>query len=672
MRNWRIRRPFRGYASCADVTGAEARRLAAGNAWGTRRLAACAAILVLIVAGCSSIERAKPRPESARVDRSFEIEVPQIMRGTIASEAILDGYQPVVARGYGLVVGLSGTGSRDIPPQLRAHMIAELAKQGFGSPRHGMEDLKPETMLNSEDTAVVIVEAVIPPGAIGARSYRNARLAGTRFDVRLYADPNTGTRSLEGGELLFTELRPGPARVGSGQAAAIARARGPIFVNPFAEPGSEGNRNASQTTGVILNGGECVRDMPLKLRLASPSHVRAANLQTTINARFPREPGQRDQTARGESDEAIRITVPPSFRDSSDEFVKLLQHTTIRLSEPESVANSVRRVLLADPVVAGEASWRWQALGQRAIPVIRTLYDYPEEVPRFAALRAGAKLDDALVIEHLLELGKEAATDIRVEAIKLLADMRTNPLVDSALRGLLNDDDVDVRLAAYETLADRDDPYMRRYAIDAKRGSPPKFILDVVQSEKPMIYITQFGQPRIVLFGDDLSIDTPVFVRAWQNRFMMKELEDDPEGQIEVFYRRNPEDLAGVIHRVDPNLEQFVQFLGHTTTVERPSPGLGMSYGETVGALHQIWSQRFIEADFKAEQDRILAAIMRQERESTVIERPEFGDSDEDWPEYDAAEPVSELERLSPMLEPGMPGRTGTEISVPRSGSRAQ
>ena len=53
------------------------------------------------------------------------------MRGTIASETIMLGYQPVVVRGYGLVVGLDGTGSRDIPPALRAHMLAEMARRGI-------------------------------------------------------------------------------------------------------------------------------------------------------------------------------------------------------------------------------------------------------------------------------------------------------------------------------------------------------------------------------------------------------------------------------------------------------------------------------------------------------------------------------------------------------------
>jgi flagellar basal body P-ring protein FlgI len=599
-----------------------------------------------------------PRPESARIESNFDFDTPQIMRGTVSAEAVLDGYRPVVARGYGLVVGLNGTGSRDIPPQVRAHMIQEMARHGIGSERAGWGDLKPEQMLDSEDTAVVVVEAVIPPGAVGRKIYRNQIVPGTKFDVRVYADPRTGTRSLEGGRLYTTELRPGPLTVGRGQTFAIARASGQIFVNPFAEPGALERDTVTRTTGMILNGGEVTRDMPLKLRLMNPSHTRASILQNSINARFPRERGQQDDTARGESDSSIRITVPPSFRDQTAEFITLLEHMTIRLADPESVAMSVRRSLLSDPSVAREASWRWQALGDRVLPIIRDLYDYPEELPRLAALRAGAKLDDALVVEHLIDLAHQGSTDIRAESIELLSDMALNPQIDHALRDLLNDQSVDVRLAAYEALSKRGDPRLRRLAVDNN-----KFQIDIVRSEKPMIYVTQFGQPRIVIFGEELSIERPVFVQAWSNRLMVKDI--DGADELEVYYRQNPMDINGSIHRVDAELPEFVRFLGHTSTVERPEAGLGLSYGETVGALFQIWSNQYIIADFKADQDRILAAIMREEQESTVVDRPEFSDPESDWMEMDPSEfrmPMSDLDRLSPGDVPG------AHAPVPRSG----
>ena len=57
-----------------------------------------------------------------------------------------------------------------------------------------------------------------------------------------------------------------------------------------------------------------------------------------------------------------------------------------------------------------------------------------------------------------------------------------------------------------------------------------------------------------------------------------------------------------------------------------------MSYAQTVGALHQIWSKRFIKADFKVEQDRILAEIQRAGMMDDYEIRPDFEPKDEPPP----------------------------------------
>jgi len=617
-----------------------------------------AGLTLAALAHCSGIEKAPPRPRSVRTDRSFELNVPRIMSGTIASQALLLGYQPVVVRGYGLVVGLKGTGSRDIPPALRAHMLAEMARHGIGQQSAGLGHLNPQRMLDSPETAVVIVEAIIPPGAVGRQASRGTAIEGTKFDVRVYADPRTGTTSLEGGRLYTTELRPVQRGevfppLGSRQAAAMAEAGGPIFINPFAEPGAVEHDAINRSIGRILDGGEVVKDMPLKLRLSSPNHARAQYIQHAINSRFPQEQGQRDPTARGESDEAIRVTVPPSFRNRSDEFIELLRHTTIRQSGVEAIANSVKRLLLNDPSFAFDAAWRWHALGPRVLPMIRDLYDHPQELPRMAALRAGAKLEDPLVVEHLIDMVRSASAEIRNQAVALLRDMQLDPRIDRALRGLLSDEDVDVRLAAYESLARRGDPFITRLDID------DKFILDVVDSDEPMIYITQIGQPRLALFGQELALQRPLIVDAWSGRFIVQAEEGDE--QVEVYYR--PEDSnERLIEQIDARLEPFIQFLGHQTTIEQPQPGLGLSYAETVGVLYRIWREKGIDADFKAEQDRVLAAIIRQQQQQTGLEeRPEFGDPDFDYLQPEAPpiesgeEAPSDLDRLAPPPEVGPP-----------------
>ncbi|MHC4218698.1 MAG: flagellar basal body P-ring protein FlgI, partial [Planctomycetota bacterium] len=488
-------------------------------------LAVCLAPVAVVA--CTGIERTPRPPRTARADMADEIDVPLIMRGSIASEAIVEGFQPVIAHGYGLVVGLDGTGSSDVPPDVRAHMVAMASRRGIGSERSGWGHMSPEALLDSPDTAVVVVEGVIPPAAP----------EGIRFDVRVFAHPTSATTSLEGGRLYTTELLPA-ARPDTGQRmlpptgsrtpAPLAEAKGALFINPFAEPGAVGRDTIDRRTGWILNGGKVGRDMPMKLRLITPSHGRALAIQAAINTRFVQEPDQRNPTARGESDEAIQITVPPSYYDDTAKFVELVRNTTVRQDASERVAMTVKRYLLDNPAMASAAAWRWEALGPRALPIVRSMYDEPQELPRLAALRAGAHLDDPLVTTHLIAMAESGSANARRQAIELLSDMGVDPRIDLALQAMLNDDDLEVRLASYEALVGRGSTAVDRFVVDGK------FIVDVVLSDIPMIYITQAGMPRLAVFGPDLAVKRPLTVTAWSKRFMMM---GDVEGdEVEVYY----------------------------------------------------------------------------------------------------------------------------------------
>lgn len=592
---------------------------------------------IVITCSCSPIERATPKPRSSSAKKLEDWDVPNILRGTVGSETLLIGqaertsptYQPVVVRGYGLVVGLNGTGSSDIPPSIRAHMISEMERRGVGSEMMGFGHLNPEQMLNSPDTAVVVVEGVMPPAAVGryrtppVSGRRPETIPGSKFDVRITADPRTGTTSLEGGRLYTTTLRPGPLTVGSRQASGMASASGTIFLNPFAEPGSENGGNVDLLTGRILYGGEATKDLPVRMMLVNPSHTRVRLIQDAINRRFPQESGQSEMTARGVSDSIIEITVPPSHRDETETFLRLLRHTTLRQANAEAVAMSTRRTLLADATVAPNAYWRWCALGNRAIPFIRELYDYPESIPRLAALRSGAYLSDPLVGKSLRPMAEEGPLAARLEAADLLADLPNDPRNDMALRDLLDESDTELRLRAYESLVKRRDKSIERVKIE------DKFTLDVVPSDKATIYLTQSGKPRLAILGKNMNISSPVTVSAWDNRLIIRDSQDPDK--VEIYYR-DLDAPSGRIYTVDRSLPEFTQFLAHKPTPENPNPGLGMSYAQTVGALHQIWSKRFIKADFKVEQDRILAEIQRAGMMDDYEIRPDFEPKDEPPP----------------------------------------
>ncbi|HIO20152.1 MAG TPA: hypothetical protein EYN11_03555, partial [Phycisphaerales bacterium] len=256
-------------------------------------------LLITVITSCSSIERAGDQKRAQRSNSRYIGEVPNMLKGTVKHHVALmgydstysDTYEPSVSSGYGLVIGLNGTGSSEIPPQVRAHMIADLARRGVGQSTQGFGSMTPDELINSDDTSVVIVEAIIPQAATGRKPARSnmkpdhPSLRGTTFDVHVFAEPSSSTSSLEGGMLLPTYLRLGQLTTGKGQAREVAVASGPLFINPFADPDSVGKDYVSRTSGRILDGGEVMVNMPMRLILLDPSHARASMIQTAISIR---------------------------------------------------------------------------------------------------------------------------------------------------------------------------------------------------------------------------------------------------------------------------------------------------------------------------------------------------------------------------------------------------
>src|SRR5690606_18680142 len=112
----------------------------------------------------------------------------------------------------------------DTPVPIRAEIEREAQKMLETTRVSDSETLGLQALLDSPDTAVVLVEATIPPGAP----------KGTRVDVRVGALPTTSTTSLEGGRLWTTRLKRGLATPMKPETRAVALAKGDVFVNPFA------------------------------------------------------------------------------------------------------------------------------------------------------------------------------------------------------------------------------------------------------------------------------------------------------------------------------------------------------------------------------------------------------------------------------------------------------
>ncbi len=553
--------------------------------------------------GCGGGEKPRPRAEA----RPLVVrDTPSALRGTIGAECSIVGTDPVIVSGYGLVVGLAGTGSGDAPPAVRAWMEREMTLRGVGQATYGMSEVTPRAMLDDPNNCIVLVMAAISP--TGPQ--------GTRFDVAVTTLPGSAATSLEGGRLWTTDLRIGLPQPGGATARLLGHASGDLIINAFADPAKSDERVINRTEGRILNGGVLTNPLEMIISLDNPSHTRARAIANAINTRFTQSSGDREPTAKGRNDEAVSIVVPMRYRDDVEEFVELLKYTLIDQRFPDERAAGFVRTMREEPFLASEMSWCLQALGPVSIPQARTLYDTADRVPRLAALRAGSRLKDPLATPHLVEIAKSGAPSQRLNAIELLGDMDPDPQINVALRGLLNDEEATIRVAAYESLARRGDATLDRTRIGGK------FVLDVVASDKPMVYVSQQGAPRIAVFGKDLEIPRPSMVSAWSDRLLLaSDSPSEPLRAMYTDYKTGQTTRTNVDHKV-PGL---IRTLAHKSTPESPAPGFGMTYSEVVGALYELTErQRAIPASFLAEQDRLRAEIFAQAKTSITTPRPEL------------------------------------------------
>lgn len=599
-----------------------------------------------LLCGCASDEKPKPRQVTPVVR-----DVAPPLRGTVGAESSFRNIDPVLVSGYGLVVGLQGTGGLQLDDGISALMEREIQLRDISAANEykwqSIDKTTPKQLLKDKNVAVVYVQALVAPGAP----------RGMHFDVFVRA---VNASSLEGGKLWTTALQLGQTKPAGGpRGKIVAQAYGPIFINPFSDPGKEG-AGVTATAGRVLDGGVMVNPMPIEVILDNNFHTRARAITSAINSRFPEETPERAPVARGRTGQIVEIAVPEEYRGDPIEFLKLVQY--VQIDGP--VARYAQRYVeaaKAEPFLANEMSWCMEALGDQALPIIRELYDYNEIAPRYAALRAGASLGDPMAAEALKKLALEGRGAERLDAILLLGKISAGPTVDLALRDLLQEKPLLVRVTAYEALAERAERNRLNRLLreqitnpdpNAIRLSPTQlqvlaesdipagsiqgvsrkrlgdgFFMDRVQGGDGLIYITQQGTPRVVVFGQDPKLVKPLFASAWSDRLMINaQSADEP---IKLFYR---DWKTGAITQqdVEPDLPKLIEFFAHKPTPEDPRPGLGLSYSEVVGALYAIHKAGGMNCNFATERDRLLAALtaanagQRKERPETTKDRAEI------------------------------------------------
>ncbi|MFG0250357.1 MAG: flagellar basal body P-ring protein FlgI [Phycisphaeraceae bacterium JB051] len=526
---------------------------------------------------------------------------PRFLHGTVGSMAKLRGYEPQLVSGWGLVVDLQATGSSDVPEYLRRKLINEMSRRGMGNPRLNAKQWSPRRVLSSRNTAVVAVYGLIPPGAV----------VGSTFDVWVTALPQTQTTSLVGGRLFTADLAIDGTNPNLSFSKPYANAFGDTYVSPVVDDvRKESLKYSHQRTAVILSGGSVTTERKLQLVLNQPSWARSRRIAERINQVFERGVSDRNQTASAQTDMLVDIHVPKRFAGNVEKFLELIQHLYVQGGvdfEPVQAAE-LGDVLKNFPHQAEHVMLAWEALGRTALPPIRRFYADQDILVRLTALEAGTYLEDGLAVEPLIMLAASLDENVRARAGRLLVEHPRSAAATNHIRHLLNDASDKVAITVYEALADKRDPlFIQRKLMG--HGTEFKFILDIVEAQRPRVFIGQGKTPRIVIFNSYAGFKTPVFASLWDSRLLIKAME--PNDPMEVYYRPWSSDDEPVkqakTYTIAPTVANLIFLMAHKQSLQNPTDGLNLGYSSVVEAIYTL-----------SKQDKLMNKLIFQENPLAV------------------------------------------------------
>lgn len=524
--------------------------------------------------------------------------------GTIGSACYFEGLQGRVVQGYGLVMGLGDKGSSQCPAQVRDLIVESLQKNR--DPNNPLNDTEAgksiQAMIDSTDTAAVWVSGIIPPGAFPGES----------FDVVVRALPDTGTISLEGGWLAECDLRI-VAGEKSAKSRLLARAAGPVSIDPF-EKRPEKELLTIRREGFILGGGVNLEPWTVLLLLRQPSYPQARAIEQKINSVFGSGSESNARPARAKTAGRIDLYIPSDYTDNKPYFLKLVENLYIR-SDPAYIEQQARNLTqeITDPSCNAEAiSYAWETMGRAILPLIQPLYNHSNLQAAFYAARAGAALGDSLATDRLGEFATKPDSDYRQKAIKQLGFCRQT-VARRILRNLLDEENTELRLLAYEGLARNQDN-----AITSETVGNRSFMLHVVSSkERPMVYVTRSNRPKVVLFGN-ISIVPPVFYCHPDDSTIISA--DSGATELSVIHTPAASKLS-MQGKGPLDLADLLRLLGGSSeTKDKKAAGMGLAYSQIMAILSDFCEKGTIRAKFQLEKmadlpDRSEASLGRPEQD---------------------------------------------------------
>jgi flagellar P-ring protein precursor FlgI len=214
--------------------------------------------------------------------------------------------------GYGLVVGLAGTGDRiRNSPFTEESMQAMLERMGVSV--RG-------TQMRTQNVAAVSITALMPPFA----------RAGSQVDVTISALGDS--TSLQGGTLLVSSLRALDGEI-------YAVAQGSLAVSGFKAQGAGASVSRGVATSARIAGGAIIeREVPfafksatrVKLALKNPDFTTARHIGEVINAHLAGSAEVLDPAT-------VEVSAPAGYRQPLVEMIAEIENLDVNVDQPARI-----------------------------------------------------------------------------------------------------------------------------------------------------------------------------------------------------------------------------------------------------------------------------------------------------------------------------------------------
>jgi hypothetical protein len=526
----------------------------------------CVSILVAVffITGCGKPAKTDAKPAKTVGKESNEPAAKIDLGDTIGSLAEVFSFEPIPVEGYGLVGGLSGTGSSECPTPIREYLKQYILQQ-LDEGKVNVDEL-----INSHDTAVVMVQGAMPT-AVPKNQY---------FDVKVVALPNTQTTSLEGGWLYGTELKA----VGEFGIAtkALATAKGPVFIDTI-DP-----KETNKKTGYILGGGRVLDEYEINMGLRRPDYKTASLICNKLNGRFG------NGTARALSPSQIELKIPAAYKKQKQRFVSIVKAIYL-VETPEAtkerINTFIKKLAVSEDKYASETAL--EAIGNESLGKLEALLNSSQEQVRLGAARCMLNMGSDGGLNTLREMASNKDSAYRFEALDAITTSASRNDAIAISRNLLRDGDPNTRLAAYENLRKLDD-----IAVKQKLIARNFYLEQVTQTEYKEIFVSRSGQPRIVLFGAPIYCHDNIFIQSADGSITI----NAPAGQKYVSIIRKHPKRPNVMVQLKSSFElsDIIQTLCEEPLkkTKEEHRGLDVSYAEAIALLKQMCDKGAVEAEF--------------------------------------------------------------------------